>query len=81
MKEELEINAEIGNYVITVEHNYPDFELIMHAYLVKVDSKDITLTEHISQLWLNKEDIYSVDWAAADIPIVDKINSIEWQTL
>tara|TARA_B100000497_G_C7412574_1_gene259925 strand:- start:94 stop:501 length:408 start_codon:yes stop_codon:yes gene_type:complete len=81
LKEELEINAEIGNYVITVEHNYPDFELIMHAYLVKVDSKDITLTEHISQLWLNKEDIYSVDWAAADIPIVDKINSIEWQTL
>ena len=81
LKEELEINAEIGNYVITVEHNYHDFELIMHAYLVKVDSKDITLTEHISQLWLNKEDIYSVDWAAADIPIVDKINSIEWQTL
>jgi 8-oxo-dGTP diphosphatase len=53
----------------------------MHAYIVNVVSKDITLTEHISQLWLIKEDIYSVDWAAADIPIVDKLNSIEWQTL
>ena len=81
LKEELEINADIGKHVITVEHGYPEFELTMHAYIVNVDSKDITLTEHISQLWLIKEDIYSVDWAAADIPIVDKLNSIEWQTL
>lgn len=79
--EELEINANIGNHVITVRHPYPDFELTMHAYLVKVNSKNITLTEHISQLWLKKENIYSVDWAAADIPIVDKLNAIEWQTL
>ena len=81
LKEELEINADIGNYVTTVNHKYPDFELIMHAYIVKIDSKEITLTEHISQLWLKKENIYSVDWAAADIPIVDKINYIEWKTL
>lgn len=81
LKEELDINAAIGKHIITVDHKYPDFELLMHAYIVKVDSKDITLTEHISQLWLNKENIYSVDWAAADIPIVDKLNSSEWQTL
>ena len=77
----MDINAAIGKHIITVDHKYPDFELLMHAYIVKVDSKDITLTEHISQLWLNKENIYSVDWAAADIPIVDKLNSSEWQTL
>lgn len=81
LKEELEINAVIGNHLITVDHKYPDFHLTMHAYIVRVDSKNITLTEHISQLWLNKENIYSVDWADADIPIVDKLNSIEWQTL
>jgi len=81
LKEELKIDADIGNHVITVNHKYPDFELIMHAYLVKVDSKDITLTEHISEIWLNKENINSVEWAAADIPIVEKLISIEWQTL
>lgn len=81
LQEELEIKADIGNHVITVVHEYPDFELTMHVYIVKVDTKDITLTEHKSQLWLTKETINSVDWAAADIPIVDKLNSIEWQTL
>lgn len=81
LKEELEINADIGKHVMTVQYDYPDFELTMHAYIVNVDSKDVTLTEHISQLWLIKEDIYTLDWAAADIPIVDKLNSIEWQTL
>lgn len=81
LKEELEINTEIGSHLITVEHRYPDFELTMHAYMVNVDSQEITLTEHITQLWLIKEDMYSVDWAAADIPVVDKLNAIEWQTL
>ncbi|WP_070138163.1 (deoxy)nucleoside triphosphate pyrophosphohydrolase [Crocinitomix algicola] len=81
LKEELKLNADIGKHLITVEHSYPDFELTMHAYIVNVNSKDISLTEHISQLWLIKEEIYSVDWAAADIPIVDKLNSIEWKTL
>lgn len=81
LREELNIDADIGKHVITVEHEYPDFQLTMHAYSVRVNSREITLNEHISQLWLNKESIYSVDWAAADIPIADKLNSIEWRTL
>ena len=81
LKEELEMNSAIGDHVLTVNHKYPDFELIMHAYFVRVDSKDMTLKEHISKLWLKKENIYSVDWAAADIPIVDKLSSLEWESL
>ena len=53
----------------------------MHTYIVKVDSREINLNEHIAQQWLSKEDLYAVDWAAADIPIVDKLNSMEWKTL
>jgi len=81
LKEELNIDAEIGKHIITIEHQYPDFVLTMHAYSVKVNSKKLTLNEHIAQSWLYKRDIYTVDWAAADIPIVEKLNSTEWQTL
>lgn len=75
LSEELELTAHIGKHIITVNHQYPDFELIMHAYSVEVESREITLTEHVSQIWLDKSELYSVDWAAADIPIVDKLVS------
>jgi len=81
LKEELNLDAKVGKHIITVKHQYPDFELTMHTYSVRIALREIDLTEHIAQSWLNKKDIYSVDWAAADIPIVDKLNSIEWQTL
>jgi len=81
LEEELMIIATIGNHLITVKHQYPDFELTMHAYCVKVNSREITLNEHINKIWLNKDNLNAVDWAAADIPIVDKLNSLEWRTL
>ena len=81
LNEELNLNTTIGEHLITILHQYPDFELTMHTYIVKVDSREINLNEHIAQQWLSKEDLYAVDWAAADIPIVDKLNSMEWKTL
>ena len=81
LKEELNLNSKIGDHFISVVHNYPDFELTMHTYLVNVESRDLTLNEHISKVWLSKHEIKSVDWAAADIPIVEKLSILEWQTL
>ena len=71
--EELNIIPEIENLFLTVVYQYPDFELTMHSYICKADSLDITLNEHISKKWLNKDEIKSLDWAAADLPIVDKL--------
>jgi 8-oxo-dGTP diphosphatase len=36
----------------------------------------LELTEHISFSWLTKEELRSLDWAAADIPIVDHLLAI-----
>lgn len=73
IREELEMN--IGNleYFTTVTHTYPDFKLTMHAYLCTSIEQDPTLSEHIDFKWLPKEELSSIDWAAADIPIVHKI--------
>ncbi|NGX84535.1 (deoxy)nucleoside triphosphate pyrophosphohydrolase [Aequorivita sp. KMM 9714] len=73
LKEELRIDPEINDLYITVNHQYPDFELTMHTYLCDVDSKDITLTEHISSIWLKRNELLKLDWAAADVPIVNKL--------
>ncbi|MDO6598809.1 (deoxy)nucleoside triphosphate pyrophosphohydrolase [Tenacibaculum sp. 1_MG-2023] len=63
----------IDNLFITVVHEYPDFELTMHSFKCYSETKDIQLNEHISSVWLKRNKLTSLDWAAADIPIVKKL--------
>jgi 8-oxo-dGTP diphosphatase len=72
--EELNIDSiTIINKIITVEHQYPDFKLIMHAYLCIPKSNQLTLKEHIDYKWLNVSEMDTLDWAAADIPILKEL--------
>lgn len=73
LREELNITVEIISLYLTVEHEYPDFQLTMHSYVCKVNTKELTLKEHISQEWLTIHELEKLDWAAADIPIVNKL--------
>ena len=75
LSEELNISADIKSFYFTVVHQYPDFELTMHSYICEIDTKNITLNEHISLQWLNLNELQNLDWAAADIPIVNKLVS------
>ena len=73
--EELNISPKIKSFLLTVVHEYPDFELTMHSFICEVDSKELTLNEHVDQKWLKINELTALDWAAADIPIVDKLVS------
>ena len=71
--EELNIEPNITDLYLTVVHQYPDFELTMHSFICKASSMTLSLNEHISYKWLTKEKLFSLDWAAADLPIVQKL--------
>ena len=73
--EELNISTKIKSLFMTVVHEYPDFELTMHTFICEVETKELTLVEHIDQKWLTTEELKTLDWAAADIPIVNKLES------
>jgi 8-oxo-dGTP diphosphatase len=73
--EELNISTKIKSLFMTVVHEYPDFELTMHTFVCEVETKELTLVEHIDQKWLTTEELKTLDWAAADIPIVNKLES------
>ncbi|SHO60209.1 (deoxy)nucleoside triphosphate pyrophosphohydrolase [Algoriphagus zhangzhouensis] len=73
--EELNVSTNIKTFFLTVVHEYPDFELTMHSFICEVDSKELTLHEHIDQKWLTINELPDLDWAAADIPIVEKLVS------
>ena len=70
IREELHIEIQNIEFLMTVEHTYPDFHLVMHAYTCKIFSGEPVLTEHDDMKWLSVEELDQLDWAAADIPIV-----------
>lgn len=75
IQEELKMNITIDSFLMTVSHQYPDFHLTMDTFLCHCESPELTLTEHQRFLWLGKDRLKELDWASADIPIVNKLNS------
>ncbi len=73
LEEELDIEPEIEDLFLTVVHSYPDFELTMHSFICNARTKKLKLKEHIAALWLPKHQLAQLDWAAADLPIVEKL--------
>jgi 8-oxo-dGTP diphosphatase len=67
------IPRKIDDLFLTVVHEYPDFELTMHSFKCYSETKDIQLNEHISSEWLTIKNIDKLDWAEADIPIVNRL--------
>jgi len=72
--EELNMTIKVEKEFLTVEHNYPDFHLKMYSYICSSNTNEVELSEHISYKWLRKNELGQLDWAAADIPIVDLLS-------
>ena len=71
--EELKMQIEIVEEFLTVHHQYPDFFIEMHSFICSTKDETPILTEHIDFKWLDFSEMNSLDWAAADIPIVKKL--------
>lgn len=76
IKEELATEISVGDYVDTIEYDYPAFHLFMRCYECSVISGKLELLEHENASWLTKENLRSVQWLPADITILDKVEKI-----
>jgi len=68
--EELSINIRITGALTPVIHTYPGKTIQLLPFLATWDSGTIRLAEHAQLRWLGREELLSVDWAPADLPIV-----------
>lgn len=73
IKEELNMEIKVKSFFKTVHYSYPDFQLNLHSFICTCDQQDPVPSEHISLKWLNSEDLFSLEWAPADIPIVESL--------
>lgn len=73
--EELKMQIDVQEEFMTVRHQYPDFIITMHSFICKCGNPKLTLTEHIDFKWLKPNELEKLDWAAADIPIMEKLST------
>ncbi len=73
IREELHMDISVDAFFTTVNHTYPDFHITMHSFLCSCDTAELTLTEHSDFKWLSKDELKDLDWAGADVPIVEKL--------
>jgi 8-oxo-dGTP diphosphatase len=71
--EELNLNIEVNTFLIRVEHEYPDFILTMDTFKCEIVGGELKLNEHVSFKWLERDELSQLDWAAADLPIVENL--------
>ena len=75
IKEELNVEIEVGELLDVVEYDYPNFHLSMDCFICKIKSGELVLNEHEAAKWLTKETLDSVEWLPADLGLVEKLNS------
>ena len=75
IQEELAVKIEIGELIDTIEYDYPTFHLSMDCFLCVVVDGEIILKEAEAARWLDKDELYSVDWLPADIALIEKLQN------
>ena len=74
IREELEADIIVGEHLVTVEHDYPNFHLSMQCFWAELrEGTHMTLLEHEAAKWLSFNELDSVDWLPADIDVVRAI--------
>lgn len=73
IKEELDMEVEVGTFLETVEYDYPNFHLSMDCFFCTIKSGKIALKEHEAAKWLTKETLDSVAWLPADKELIEPI--------
>lgn len=73
IREELDSEISVDEYIETLEYDYPQFHLSMRCYWCSLISGDLVLKEAEDARWLDAESIDSVKWLPADITLLDTI--------
>ena len=71
IKEELGIDIIVQDFIEESYTEYKDKNINLRVYKCKYVSGEINDTEHQSLKWMKNEELETLDWAEADIPIME----------
>lgn len=74
LREELSVEVRVGEFICTVEHDYPTFHLTMHCFFCCIEKGNLTLLEHESAKWISRDELSTLQWCPADIKVVEALS-------
>ena len=82
IKEELAADIVVGDYLTTVEYDYPTFHLSMDCFWATlVEGTELKLLEHEAAKWLSLSELDKVAWLPADVTISKLLKTLNKQCL
>ena len=69
--EELGIQINVLKRLPATTHHYPTLSVTLHPFVCTIDSGEIVLHEHAAITWLPPEKLHTLDWADADLPVIE----------
>lgn len=76
IREELEVDINVGDLIETIEYDYPAFHLSMKCFACTIAGGSPHLLEHEAAKWLTSMQLGSVDWLPADVTLIPKIEKM-----
>ena len=73
IREELGVSVDVGDFIDTIEYDYPSFHLSMDCFWCRVAEGTIVLKEAEAATWLRKDELRSVNWLPADVTLIDQL--------
>jgi 8-oxo-dGTP diphosphatase len=73
IEEELGIGIRLLRALTVVEHHYPDFSIRLHPWICEITRGEPRPIEHGEIRWVDASALPGLDWAAADLPVVDTL--------
>ena len=71
--EELDTEIKVGEFIHTIEYDYPTFHLSMDCFWCEIVKGNLVLKEHKAAKWVALDELGEVDWLPADIKLIEKI--------
>lgn len=75
LHEEMGVGVLVGEGLTPTTHSYPDFTVTLYPYRCTIETGEITLHEHEAACWLPPERLHELDWAEADLPVIEEYQS------
>jgi len=73
IREELNIEIDIIGKLKNNKHDYGTLQINLIPFIANYISGEIKLTEHANYKQLEKSELLNLDWAEADLPILDEL--------
>lgn len=72
IREELNVTIQLNKKMSVVLHNYGHQKIRLMPFQATITEGEIKLTEHAAYLWLKADELTYLDWAEADLPILQE---------